>query len=317
MRPARGAGGHVRRRAVRALRGWKTTAIAGAIALAAGGCVTVSPISNSGDFPVASGVNVAGSQTFSNMAGRHKIIIGVKNDQPGIGYYDPQTRKYSGFDIEIAELVAAGLGFGLSQIQFVPIESIDRETALENGSVDMVVASYSYTAGRSQEVSFAGPYFETNEGLLIRSKDTSIKGMSSLTASDKVCSAANSTPLQQLTDHSLTPAQAVALGSYSECVDQLIAGKVAGVYTDLAIDAGYAAQDPGRLKVIPVNAAQTQYYGIGVQLGENNLVAKINQILSSAEQDGTWKAIFNATLAPSGIQPVIPPVGNFPSAPSS
>jgi glutamate transport system substrate-binding protein len=305
---ARGAGGHVR------LRVWNTTAIAGAIALAASGCVTVSPIANSGNFPVASGVNVAGSQTFNAMTTRKKIIIGVKNDQPGIGYYDPQTKSYSGFDIEIAELIAAGLGFGLSQIQFIPIESIDRETALENGSVDMVVASYSYTAARAQEISFAGPYFETNEGLLIRSTDTSIKGMSSLTSKNQVCSVADSTPLQQLP--SLTSAQPVALGSYSQCVDELLAGKVDGVYTDLAIDAGYAAQDPGQLKVIPVNAAQTQYYGIGVQLGENNLITEIDQILSAAEQNGTWRAIFNATLAPSGIQPVIPRLGQWPSATS-
>jgi glutamate transport system substrate-binding protein len=298
------------------LRLWRTTAIAGAIALTAGGCVTVSPISNSGNFPVASGVNVVGSLTFSTMVSQKKVVIGVKNDQPGLGYYDPQTKSYSGFDIEIAELVAAGLGFGQSEIQFIPIESIDRETALENRSVDMVIASYSYTTERAQEVSFAGPYFETNEGLLIRSKDTSITGMSSLSAKDKVCSAADSTPLQQLTDHSLTAAQAVALGSYSQCVDELLAGQVNGVYTDLAIDAGYAAQNPGQLKVIPVNAAQTQYYGIGVQFGETNLVAKIDQILSTAEQDGTWRAIFNATLAPSGIQPVIPPVDQWPSSTS-
>jgi glutamate transport system substrate-binding protein len=308
IRPARGAGGHVH------LRVWKTTAIAGAIALAAGGCVTVSPIANTGDFPVASGVTVAGSQTFSAMASQKKIIIGVKNDQPGIGYYDPQTKSYSGFDIEIAELIAAGLGFGLSEIQFIPIESIDRETALENGSVDMVVASYSYTTARAQEVSFAGPYFETNEGLLIRSNETSVTKMSSLTPADNVCSAADSTPLQQLP--TLTDAHVVALGSYSQCVDKLLANQVDGVYTDLAIDAGYAAQDPGRLKVIPVNAAQTQYYGIGVQFGESNLVAKIDQILSAAEADGTWKAIFNATLAPSGIRPVIPPISQWPSAAS-
>lgn len=289
-------------------------AIAGAIALAAGGCVTVSPIANTGDFPVASGVTVAGSQTFSAMTAQKKIVIGVKNDQPGIGYYDPQTKTYSGFDIEIAELVAAGLGFGLSEIQFIPIESIDRETALENGSVDMVVASYSYTTARSQEVSFAGPYFETNEGLLIRSNETSVTGLSSFSATNSVCSVAGSTPLLQL--HTLTKATAIAQGSYSQCVDELLANKVDGVYTDLAIDAGFAAQDPGRLKVIPVNSAQTQYYGIGVQLGENNLVDKINQILSAAEQDGTWKAIFNATLAPSGIQPVIPQVSQWPSATS-
>ena len=275
------------------------------------GCVTISPIAATGDFPVAAGVRLDNSPTFQRIMardqGKGRIVIGVKDDQPGLGYYDENSKAYTGFDVEIAELIAAGLGFSRSQIQFVPVTSANRENALQDGSVDLVVASYSYTSTRAQIVSFAGPYFETVEGLLVRA-DENVTSMDALTASDKVCSTSGSTTFNPL--KSLTAAQPVARNSYSECVSALKQHGVDGVYTDLAVLAGYALQDPQHLRLIAVpNAAPPQLYGIGLPFGDDLLRRKIDSILVDAEKDGTWQAIFNATLAPSGIQPIAPPDG--------
>lgn len=287
-----------------------------AVAASASGCVTISPLAATGDFPVASKVQLS-STTFDRMMqrnqGKGQIIIGVKNDQPGLGYYDPATRQYTGFDIEIAELVAAGLGFGRGQIQFVPIQSINRENAIQDQSVDLVIASYSYTSNRAESVSFAGPYFETGEALLVRADETDITGFSSFTASNRICSATNSSSLSLLSH--LTSAIPDARTAYSECVSALTSRSDDAVYTDLAVLAGYAAQDPQHLKIIATTGdAAPQYYGIGLPIGDAALKAKINDILATAERDGTWQAIFNATLAPSGIKASAPKIGDFPSS---
>src|SRR5579871_4003368 len=143
-------------------RGLSAIIAALAVTATTSSCVTISPVAATGDFPVAAQAQL-NSTTYDRMMqrnqGKGQIIIGVKNDQPGLGYYDPTTHQYTGFDIEIAELVAAGLGFGRDRIQFVPIQSINRENAIQNQSDDLVVASYSYTPSRAASVSFAGPYF--------------------------------------------------------------------------------------------------------------------------------------------------------------
>jgi len=283
------------------------------IAASTAGCVTISPVTATGDFPVTANVKLDNSPTFLRMTsrdqGKGRIVIGVKDDQPGLGYYNASSQTYTGFDVEIAELVAAGLGFSRAQIQFVPIESANRESALENGSVDLVVASYSYTQTRAQVVSFAGPYFETDEGLLLRADETGITSMNSLTSSNKVCSTSGSNSYSQikpLTDG----AQPVPRDTFSECVTALKQKSVDAVYTDLAVLAGYAAQDPQNLRLIEVpKAAAPQLYGIGLPLGDELLRKKVDDILVAAEQDDTWKAIFNATLAPSGIKAITPPDG--------
>jgi glutamate transport system substrate-binding protein len=281
-------------------------------------CVTISPIAATGDFPVAADVKLDNSPTFLRMAsrdqGKGRIVIGVKDDQPGLGYYDQNAKAYTGFDIEIAELVAAQLGFTRSQVQFVPVESANRESALENGSVDLVVASYSYTQARSQVVSFAGPYFETTEGLLVRADETGVTSMNSLTSSDSICSASGSNSYSQIS--TLTNAQSVSRNSFSECVNALKQHQLDGVYTDLAVLAGYAAEDPQDLRLIEVpKAAAPQLYGIGLPYGDELLRKKVDSILLAAEKDGTWQAIFNATLAPSGIKPVTPPDGIWTTTP--
>lgn len=293
-------------------RGFLGLLVAAGAVMAAEGCVTITPITATGDFPVASGVQLD-SPTFARMRqrnqGKGQVVVGVKDDQPGLGYLDPATHAYGGFDIEIAWLVAAGLGFTQDQVAFVTVETHNRESALMNNSVDLVIATYSYTAARAAEVSFAGPYYKTGEGLLVRKSDTTTTGLSSLTSGNTVCSVTASSPLAELP--SLTSARIVASDDYSDCLTQVDQGQATGLYTDLPILAGYAAEYPGRYRVLPIDDHQPdQLYGIGVMLGDTDLITKIDSILQTAEANGTWLAIFNATLAASGLTaPAPPPIG--------
>ncbi|MDT7785102.1 MAG: glutamate transport system substrate-binding protein, partial [Pseudonocardiales bacterium] len=92
-----------------------------------------------GLFEVAKDVKVDGSPTFEKAKARGNLVIGVKEDQPGLGYKDPTTNKYSGFDIDIARLISAKLGFDPEKIQYKTIQSAAREQALINGDVDYYV----------------------------------------------------------------------------------------------------------------------------------------------------------------------------------
>jgi glutamate transport system substrate-binding protein len=242
--------------------------------------------------------------------GKGQIIIGVKADQPGLGYYNTKTNTYSGFDILIAQLVAAGLGFSPSQTQFTTVASQDRETELENAALDLVVASYSYTAERAKLVAFAGPYLTTPEALLVRKNDNAITGLSSITSQTSVCEVSNSTKYSVGNVDLQNP---VARNTYSECAAAVKSSSADFVYSDYALLLGYAAQDPSDFRVIDTNDS-TQYYGIGLPLNDAVLKSTIDTILSAAVSDGTWRAIFNATLGPEGFKADPPHIGSWPSS---
>lgn len=293
-------------------RGFLGLAVAMGAAVLTEGCVTISPLATSGNFPVNTSVNLQQSQTWTRMkqrdSGAGQIVIGVKADQPGLGFFNASTNAYSGFDILIAQMVAAGLGFSNSQIQFTAVSSQDRETELENGTVDLVVASYSYSAARAKLIDFAGPYFTTTEALLVARNNASITNMSSITSSTRVCEVSNSTQVGAVT---LT--SPVTKNTYGECVSALKTNEADVIYTDYALLLGYASQDPNNLKLIDANA-DTQYYGIGLPLGDSQLQQTIDGLLHSAISNGTWRAIFNSTLAPEGLKANPPTVGNWPSS---
>ena len=293
-------------------RGFLGLAVALGTAALTEGCVTISPLATNGDFPVDASFDLAQSQTWTRMKQRNngagQIIIGVKADQPGLGYFNSSTDSYSGFDILIAQMVAAGLGFSSSQIQFTTVASEDRETELENQAVDLIVASYSYTAARAKLVYFAGPYFSTPEALLVARNDNSITGLDSVTPSTQVCEVSNSTSIGDVQLQN-----PVSKNTYGECVDAIEKGQAQVVYSDYALLLGYAIQDSSALKLINTNAS-TQYYGIGLPYGDAALRSKINSLLSQAIANGTWRAIFNSTLAPEGLKASPPTIAHWPSS---
>jgi len=295
-------------------RGFLGLALAMGAAALTEGCVTISPLATTGDFPVDAAFNLDRSPTWSKMKTRNngsngngQIIIGVKGDQPGLGYYDASKNTYTGFDILIAQMVAAGLGFSPAQIQFTVVASQDRETELENGAVDLVIASYSYTHDRAGVVGFAGPYLTTPEALLVAKGNTAITGLGSLTTSTTACQVNNSTAV---TVNGVELQNPISRNTYGECMEAISSGDAEIVYSDYALLLGYARQQPSAFRVIDTNQG-TQYYGIGLPSHDDALKGAVNTILGKAFSDGTWRAIFNATLAPEGFKADPPKIGSW------
>lgn len=248
---------------------------------------------------VAADVKVDGSPTFDKIKARGRVIVGVKEDQPGLGYKDPTSGKFTGFDIEIAKLVAAKLGYGDDKIDYKAIPSAGREQALINGDVDYYVGTYTINAKRKEQVGFAGPYFTAGQDLLVKKDDNTITGPETLKGK-KVCSVTGSTPIQKVKSEGLTePENIVELQTYSLCVEQLEQGAVDAVTTDDAILKGYASQSPTTLKVVG-KTFSNEPYGIGLPKEDKALRTKVNDILDEAINGGAWQAAYDATLGQSG-----------------
>ena len=225
-----------------------------------------------------------------------KLTIGVKADQPGLGLQTGST--YSGFDIEIAKIVAKGLGVDESGITWKTTVSANREPYIQQGQVDLVVATYTINDERKKVVNFGGPYYIAGQDLLVPVNST-ITGPEAL-AGKKVCSVAGSTPAKRIqTDYK--DAQLQQFDSYSKCVTALAGGQVDAVTTDDIILAGYASQDQyaGQFKVVGKKFSE-EPYGIGVKKDDTEGCNKINEILKASATDGSYKAAWDATLGKSG-----------------
>ncbi|MFG3704959.1 glutamate ABC transporter substrate-binding protein [Micromonospora sp. NPDC047670] len=225
-----------------------------------------------------------------------KLVIGVKADQPGLGL---QTgSQYEGFDIEIGKIIAKGLGVDANNIEWKTTVSNNREPFIQQGTVDLVVATYTINDERKKKVNFAGPYFIAGQDLLVKA-DSALAGPEGLDGKT-VCSVSGSTPAKRIqTDYPKAKLQ--QFDSYSKCLPLLEKGQVDAVTTDDIILAGYAAQDQyaGKFKVVG-KTFSTEPYGIGLKKDDKDGCEKVNEILKAAAADGSYKAAWDATLGKSG-----------------
>ncbi|MEU9039250.1 glutamate ABC transporter substrate-binding protein [Streptomyces sp. NPDC048352] len=263
-------------------------------------------------YRVDTGFSLPQSGTWEKAKRRGRLVVGVKEDQPYMGEKDPASGRYSGFDIEIAKMMAASLGFDPKTVEFRTIASANRETALQNGQIDYYVGTYTINDNRKKQVGFAGPYFMAGQSLLVRRNEKDIEGPDDL-AGKKVCSAAGSTPYQRL-QREFPKAVLVAYDTYSVCVDNLLTYQVDAVSTDDSILLGYAAKVPEELKVVGKPFSE-EPYGIGVPRGDDALRFALDDALAADEKNGYWKKAYEATLGLSGRPAPKPPaIDRYPAS---
>ena len=214
-----------------------------------------------------------------------KIRLGIKFDQPGLGFKKSGT--YVGFDVDVAKYVAKKLGYSEDEIVWKEAPSKQREAMLQNGDVDMILATYSITDERKNAVSFAGPYFVAGQDLLVRKDDHSINGPEDLNGK-RLCSVTGSTSAATVKEKFASEVQLMEQPGYAECATALFSGIVDAVTTDDIILAGLASASRGKLRVVGKPFTQ-EYYGVGIKKGDTALAKKINAAITEMIKDGSWE----------------------------
>ncbi|KAD4060435.1 glutamate ABC transporter substrate-binding protein [Arthrobacter yangruifuii] len=229
----------------------------------------------------------SGSESGSTEGSGEKIRIGIKFDQPGLGFKDGS--EFTGFDVDVAKYVANELGYPEDQIEFMASPSAQRENMLENDQLDMIFATYSITDTRKEKVAFAGPYFVAGQDLLVPA-DSDIAGPEDLEGKN-LCSVTGSTSAQKIKDEKAAGVNLLEQPSYAECVTAMQGGQIDAVTTDDIILAGLASTDAnkGKFKVVG-NPFSEEKYGVGLPK-EGGVVTceDINTAITKMIDDGAWE----------------------------
>jgi len=292
-----------------------TRRFAALTALATAGVVLAGCSSDAGDkaedaaaddsAAVATDVEFEPGSTMAGIVDAGVLRVGTKIDQPGFGLAntagDPE-----GFDVEMAKLIAAKLGLTEDQIEFTETVSANREPFLQNGQVDMVVATYTINDKRKEVVDFAGPYYEAGQDIMVAAGNPEkIEGPEDL-AGKTVCSVEGSTPAENIRTN-YPEASLVLYDVYSKCADDLRNGNVQAVTTDNVILTGLVAGSPDELELVG-NPFTKEPYGIGVPKGEDDFRTFINDVLEESFEDGTWAQAWDDTAgAITGTEAPAPP----------
>jgi glutamate transport system substrate-binding protein len=262
----------------------------------------------------------AAGTTMARLQAAGKMTVGTKFDQPLFGLKNPLTGAIEGFDVEIAKLVAQGIYGGTiddaaRHVNFVETVSKVRETSIQEGKVDMVVATYTINSARKLVVDFGGPYYIAGQDIMVKKDDTSIKSVTDLNGK-KVCSVQGSTSLANVKAKAPQADLSITFDTYSKCAEALKDGRVQAETTDNVILLGLVKDNKDAFKVVG-NPFTTEPYGIGMKKGDDAFRTFINDRLEASYKDGSWAAAFNRTVGQAGVTaPTPPPVDRYTSVPA-
>jgi glutamate transport system substrate-binding protein len=278
----------------------KIAALAAATVLTAAACGGAPADSGSAP-PVAEAPTFEAGTTMARLAEAGTLRVGTKFDQPGFGLQGLDGVP-TGFDVEIAKIIAAGLGIGPDGITYTEAPSAVREEVIETDQVDLVAATYTINDARKERITFAGPYYEAGQTLMVRSDDTAINGPDDLRAAgSRVCSVAGSTPSQEILNY-VDQAQLTLFDVYTKCADALRTNQVDVVTTDNVILTGFVADSDGAFKLAG-EAFTAEPYGIGITKGDVAFCEFINETLTAAAADGSYAEAWTSTAGEISGEP--------------
>lgn len=245
--------------------------------------------------------------TMAELAEAGSITIGTKFDQPLFGLRGPSGDP-EGFDVEIGKLIAAELGIEPENIEWVETVSANRESFIEEGRVDIVVATYTINDERKERVDFAGPYFVAGQTLLVLEENTDINGPEDL-AGKTVCTVEGSTPAENIREN-FPEAELSLTDAYGNCLEPLRNGQVDAVTTDNVILSGFVDQNPGEFKIVGEPFTE-EPYGIGLKKGDDAFRDFINDVLEESYENGAWAEAWEKTAGTVLETPEPPAVDRY------
>jgi putative glutamine transport system substrate-binding protein len=211
------------------------------------------------------------------------LKVGVKQDVPGFGYLNPKTNEYEGLEIDLAHKLAGQILDDESKVDFTSVTAETRGTLLDNGQIDMVIATFTIKPERQEQWNFSDPYYQDSVGLLVETKNnfTDLKSLDGKTVG--VAQAATSKDaVQEEADKLGIKLKFTEYQTYPEISTALKSGKIDAFSVDRSILAGYLDSS----RVILPDSFSPQDYGIATKKDNTGLADFVNQFVNEIKGNG-------------------------------
>ena len=219
-----------------------------------------------------------------------KLIIGVFSDKAPFGYID-KDGNYQGYDVYFAERLAKDLGV---KAEYISLEPANRVEYAKTGKVDIVLANFTVTKERAEQVDFALPYMKVALGVVSPAKAniTSIEQLK-----DKPLIVAKGTTAETYFDKHHPEIKLLKFDQYTETFNALLDGRGAAFSTDNTEVLAWAMKNPD-FKVGITSLGDLDTIAPAVQKGNKELLAYINDEIKKLGKENFFHKNYEATLAP-------------------
>ena len=259
--------------------------------------------------PVADVDTIAASQWAAAVKEAGVLRVGGTRTSFLFSQLDETDNGIRGFDAGLYQLLARYILGDETKFELTQVTSSTRESVLTSGQVDAVFATYSITPSRQEVISFAGPYYTSQQAVLVKAGNTEITGIDSL--DDKiVATQSGSTGPSILAEY----APDAIVQEFEDDIQARTAveqGRADAYVTDYTLILNSIVKNPGAYAIAGDVFGPVDPYGIGLPKDSDG-VAFVNAFLQTIIEDGTWARLWQISLGDrTGIDtaPEAPAVG--------
>ena len=259
--------------------------------------------------PVADDADIEASEWASAVKEAGLLRVGGTRTSYLFSQLDETDDGVRGFDAGLYQLLANYILGDASAFELTQVDSSTRESVLTDDIVDAVFATYSITDARKEVISFAGPYYVSQQAVLVKAGNEEITGVDSL-ADKIVATQAGSTGPEILAEYA-PDAVVQEFQNDQEARVALEQGRVDAYVTDYTLLLNAIVKNPDVYEIAGDVFGPEDSYGIGLPKDSDG-VDFVNGFLEKIEEEGIWTDLWKISLGDrTGIEtaPEAPAVG--------
>ena len=244
---------------------------------------------STGTESTASGDSKTVYRTLDEIKQSGTINIGVFSDKNPFGYVD-ENGEYQGYDVYFANRIGEDLGV---DVNFVSTEAASRIEYLQTGKVDIILANFTVTKERAEEVDFALPYMNVALGV-VSPESAPVTDIDNWNADDEMIVISGTTAETYLTAN-YPDIKLQKYDTYANAKNALENGNAAAWANDNTEVIAFALQNSGYTVGIPTLGSQDTI-APAVSKGNETLLNWINDEIKSLADEKFFHADYEATL---------------------
>lgn len=258
---------------------------------------------------VADDATIAASTWASKIKDAGKMRLGIVQTSMLFSLLDEKDGRLRGFDAGISELLCRYILGDEQKYDATQVTSDTRESVLKNDQVDAVFATYSITEDRKKIISFAGPYFGTQQSVLVMANNEDIESYKDLDG--KLVAVQSGSTGPSIMEELVPGAKLQEFKTDEEARSALSQRRADAYVIDTNMLMSDMIKQPGKYKLAGDPFGPEDLYGIGLPKDSDG-VQFVNDFLAKIEQDGTWEELWRLCIgdrAGVGSAPEPPTIG--------
>ena len=235
----------------------------------------------------------AQARTLEDIKADGKLVIGVFSDKNPFGYVDANG-DVQGYDVYFAKRLAQDLLGSEDAVEFVFVEAASRVEYLKSAKVDIILANFTVTEERSEQVDFALPYMKVALGVVSPESAliTDVEGLNG-----KTLIVVKGTTAETYFQDNHPEVTLLKFDEYQEAYDALADGRGDAFSTDNTEVLAWAIQNKGFAVGIE-SIGNLDTIAPAVQKGNTELLDWINEEIKALGEEQFFHANFEETLKP-------------------